>query len=221
MTLASAPEGNIGMTAMTAANALPPALLEAEDLSISRGGRLLIDRMSIRVGAWETVLIRGPNGAGKSSLLLALAGTLRPDTGRISWPEADDRPQLHFLGHLTGVKARLTLAENLRFWRALNGPSGLEADAALERVGLGGLGDIEAGHLSAGQTRRLGLARLLVSTRPVWLLDEPTASLDAAGQALVGELLQEHASQRGGAIVATHDDIPGTAGSPVRTLGAP
>jgi heme exporter protein A len=208
------------MAAMNPANALPPQHIEVSGLTLSRGGRTLFADLDFRLGYWETLLFRGPNGVGKSSLLLVLAGILRPDRGQISWT-GHEPPPIHFVGHSSGVKTTLTVAENLGFWRQMNGPTGIAVEAALERVGLGGLGSVEAGHLSAGQTRRLSLARLLVSTRKIWLLDEPTASLDAAGAALVGDLLWEHTASGGGAIVATHDTIPRTEGASVRTLGAP
>ena len=204
---------------MNPPNGLPPQHLEVSGLSLSRGGRILFAALDIRLGHGETLLIRGPNGAGKSSLLLVLAGILRPDSGKISWAGAEPLP-VHMVGHASAVKTALTVAENLDFWRQMNGPSGVAIDAALDRVGLGGLDNIEAGHLSAGQTKRLALGRLLVSSREVWLLDEPTASLDTAGAELVGQLLEEHAASGGGAIVATHDSIPRTNGARVQTLGA-
>lgn len=204
---------------MTPPAALPPCPLSIDDLTLSRGGRLLFEAVSIRVLELQTLLIRGPNGAGKSSLLLTLAGILRPDRGRIAW-DIGDEPQIHLFGHLSGIKSRLTVGENLDFWRAVNGPTGIAPAAALDTVGLGGLDDIEAGHLSAGQTRRLALARLLVSKRRVWLLDEPLASLDAAGDALVSRLLIDHVASNGVAIVATHDDIPGVLNPVTLTLGA-
>jgi len=192
----------------------PPPLLAAHALALSRGGKELVAGLSFAVGAGELLVLRGPNGAGKSSLLLALAGILTPASGTIVRPETPP----HLLAHAAGVKARLTLAENLAFWRALNGPTGLAPAAALERVGLGGLGGLEAGHLSAGQARRLALGRLIVSDRPLWLLDEPLAALDAAGAALVGRLLGERLATGGAVVAATHDDIPVAAGIPTTTL---
>jgi heme exporter protein A len=205
---------------MNPPNAPPPQHLLVSGLSLSRGGRALFSNLDFQLGYWETLLIRGPNGAGKSSLLLVLAGILRPDGGQIAWGVGEPLP-VHIIGHSSAVKSALSVGENLEFWRQINGPSGIGVSAALERVGLGGLDDIEAGHLSAGQTKRLALARLLVTTRKVWLLDEPTAALDAAGAELVGQLLKEHATAGGGAIVATHDAIPQTGGATVRTLGDP
>lgn len=186
----------------------PNPLLTVENLALSRGGRQLFDAVAFHVAPGSLLLLRGPNGAGKSSLLLTLAGILRPDSGRIDW-HAEEPPPLHILAHLPGVKTRLSLAENLNFWRQVNGPTGLDADAALETVGLGGLGDLDAGYLSAGQTKRLALARLLVTDRKVWLLDEPTAALDANGDALVADLIARRLGTGGAIIAATHDDIAG------------
>ena len=186
----------------------PNPLLTVENLALSRGGRLLFEAVALKLAPASLLLLRGPNGAGKSSLLLTLAGILRPDAGKIDW-HAEDPPLLHILAHLPGVKTRLTLTENLQFWRQVNGPTGLEPDAALETVGLGGLGDLDAGYLSAGQTKRLALARLLVTDRKIWLLDEPTASLDTKGDILVASLVARHLSTGGAVIAATHDDIPG------------
>jgi len=190
-------------------------LLEVSGLTLSRGGRVLIDEMNLALSAGQTLLVRGPNGAGKSSLLLALAGVLRPEAGRIDW-HLGETPQIHFFGHATALKPHLTLTETLNFWRAVNGPGDTRPAAALEQVGLGGLDAIEAGHLSAGQGKRLALARLLVSPRKVWLLDEPTASLDAEGHALVARLIDAHTASGGIAIVATHDEL--TLGQPAQTL---
>lgn len=196
--------------------ALPPPALRVADLTVSRGERLLFEGLSFAVAAGQALLVRGPNGAGKSSLLLALAGILRADRGSIGFGSDEPQQLIHFLGHQSAVKPRLTLSENLGFWAVLYGAAGVKPGAALETVGLGGLGGIEAGHLSAGQTRRLALARLLVSRRPVWLLDEPLAALDASGEALVAGLIDAHCSQGGIAVAATHQDI-GLAG-PSETL---
>ena len=184
----------------------PATLLTVHDLALSRGERQLFAGVSFNLAPGQLLLVRGPNGAGKSSLLLTLAGILHPERG--SMVLADDEP-LHFFGHAPGVKARLTLAENLRFWRAVNGATGIAPEAALVAVGLGELGGIEAGHLSAGQTKRLALARLLVTDRKLWLLDEPTASLDADGDGIVAKLIGERLASGGAVIAATHDDIAG------------
>lgn len=198
-----------------------PFSLDVDALAVSRGGRQLFAGLSFRMRAGAALTLSGANGAGKTSLLLALAGALRPEAGGIVCRDAlgatiDREPHLHLLATYNAVKPRLGIAENLRFWRDLLGPTGLPVAAALERVGLGGLDGIEAGHLSTGQQRRLALARLLVSRRPLWLLDEPTAALDAAGERLVAALIDEHCRAGGIAIVATHQalDLPVTPGSP-------
>lgn len=168
--------------------------------------------------------MRGPNGAGKSSLLLTLAGLLRPEAGTVRWPglgpEAPALAHLHLIGHRPAVKSALTAAENLGFWMRFYATPGNPAEA-LSRVGLGPLADIEAAHLSAGQVRRLALARLIACPRPVWLLDEPTAALDAQGAALVADLIADHLGSGGLVVAATHLDL-GAAGRPgeVITLGA-
>jgi heme exporter protein A len=186
----------------------PHPLLTVEKLALDRGGRELFAALDFSLGRGQLLLLRGRNGSGKSSLLLALAGILRPTAGRIDW-HADEPSRLHLLAHQPGVKSRLTLRENLDFWCAVNGADGLAPDAALQRVGLGGLGSLDAGYLSAGQTRRLALARLLVTNRPIWLLDEPLSALDAEGDALVAGLIAEHRADGGAVIAATHDDLPG------------
>jgi heme exporter protein A len=202
------------MAAMTA----PDPLLTVENLALSRGGRALFADVGFSLRPGGLLLLRGPNGAGKSSLLLTLAGVLRPEAGRIDWL-AEEPPRVHIVGHQSGVKTRLTLLENLGFWRAVNGPTGISPEAALETVGLGAIGGLDAGYLSAGQTKRLALARLLVTDRPIWLLDEPSASLDTAGDVLVGRLIAARLSSGGAVIAATHDDIPGA--TETLTLGAP
>ncbi|MEO6396208.1 MAG: heme ABC exporter ATP-binding protein CcmA, partial [Devosia sp.] len=160
---------------MTTAHAPAPPEFRAEDLALTRGEKRLFEALGFRLSAGSTLLVRGPNGAGKSSLLLSLAGIVRLDRGRVTYRDGGaDLPiaeNSHFLGHLSGVKPRLTLNENLAFWRVLLGRPARTNAEALERVGLAGLGGIEAGHLSAGQIRRLALARLLVAHRPLWLLD--------------------------------------------------
>lgn len=133
-------------------------------------------------------------------------------------PAEDQSPRLHLLAHATGLKASLTVRENSSFWRTLNGPGGASVADALAVVGLSGLEAVLAGHLSAGQGKRLALARLLVSRRPVWLLDEPTAALDADGQALLGALIAAHLRDGGAAIIATHDEIAGLSGASTLTL---
>ena len=184
-----------------------PALLLGTDLTLARGGRTLFERLTVRMGAGDVLVVEGPNGAGKSSLLLTLGGVLHPQHGTVT-TEIGEAPDLHVLSYGAAVKTRLTVTENLAFWRTLYGPTGIAVAPALEQVGLGHAAALEAGVLSAGQTRRLGLARLLVSRRAVWLLDEPTAALDAAGSRMVAAMIDAHATGGGAVIVATHEHLP-------------
>jgi heme exporter protein A len=209
------------MSAMTAPDALPPPHLVASGVTVARGGRTLFSNLGFIVASRGLLLLRGANGAGKTSLLLAIAGTIRPEIGsieyKVSGAAVEAAPLIHLLAIHNAIKPRLTVAENLDFWRAVNGPTGIAAGLALERVGLGGLEPIEAGHLSTGQQRRLALARLLVSRRAIWLLDEPTASLDSEGETLVAGMLAEHCDAGGIAVVATHQPLAVSAGT-VATL---
>ena len=221
MTLASGDLGSLGMAAMNqptpASEAFRPQL-SVHGLTVRRGERLLFAELSFALAPSGVLLLRGPNGVGKSTLLLALAGIARPDAGTIAGVEPTE---LHLLNYQSGLKGRLTVGENLRFWQAMNGASGLEVDEALETVGLGGLGVLEAGYLSSGQLRRLSLARLLVSARPIWLLDEPSAALDAEGEMLLGRLIDAHRQRGGIAVIATHHDLmlADTAGVETLILG--
>lgn len=175
--------------------------------------------MSFTAKAGEALLLVGPNGAGKTTLIRTIAGFISPSAGTISLTddadakaESSDRilsEQCHYVGHLTGVKANLTAEQNLTFWGAYLGGDETEPIAdrvidALSDFGLSRLADYPAGLLSAGQKRRLGLARLRVASRPIWLLDEPTVSLDAASTELLARLIQRHLANDGLVIAATH-----------------
>jgi heme exporter protein A len=193
---------------MTDRQVYPPLTLRATGLSCGRGGMVLADGLDFSIGNGHCLLLRGPNGTGKTTLLLTLAGIVAPLAGFFVIEGGDeDARHLHYCGHRNAIKPRLSVLENLAFWAAVNGPTGLAPDAALDEVGLGGLDGLDAGYLSAGQSRRLALARLLVSYRPLWLLDEPTASLDTEGHELVTRLIDRHLDQGGIAIAATHDPI--------------
>jgi len=194
---------------MTQRQAYSPISLSTAGLSYGRGGLPLGADLDFSVTSGRCLLLRGPNGTGKTTLLLTLAGIVAPLAGSFALDGVDPEagPQLHYCGHRNAIKPRLTVLENLVFWRALNGPTGIDPELALERVGLGDLEDLDAGYLSAGQSRRLALARLLVSARPLWLLDEPTAALDVEGHGLVTTLIGEHLALGGLAIAATHDPI--------------
>lgn len=208
MTLASGDMSSLGILAMKhedRANAFAPLTVSARGLTVVRGERVLFEGLGFAVSSGGIILLRGPNGSGKSTLLMALAGTVRLDAGQI---EGIDRADVHVLGYQSGLKARLSVRENLEFWRTLNGGGGdVSSSAALDRLGIGALAELEAGYLSSGQLRRLALARLLVSPRRVWLLDEPMATLDAEGEDLLRALIEEHCVRGGLAIVATHHDL--------------
>ncbi|KKB86309.1 hypothetical protein VW29_03230 [Devosia limi DSM 17137] len=184
-------------------------VLRAQGLACGRGGVVLAEALNFVVASGRCLLLRGPNGAGKSTLLLTLAGIVSPLAGGsvLEGTDEDAGPQLHYCGHRNALKPRLSVLENLDFWAALNGPTGMAAPDALDRVGLGHIAGLDAGYLSAGQGRRLALARLLVSVRPLWLLDEPTAALDVEGHALVTELIDAHLDRGGLVVAATHDPI--------------
>jgi heme exporter protein A len=164
---------------------------------------------SVRAG--EALLVTGPNGAGKSSLLRLVAGLLRPADGRIEFqggePELSLGEQALFLGHLDALKPALTVHENLAFWARFLGNGAVEPEPALAAVGLAALAHVPAIYLSAGQRRRLALARLIAVKRSIWLLDEPTAALDTAGQEMLAEVLQTHLSNGGIVLAATHGPI--------------
>ncbi len=187
--------------------------LVAENLVLDRGGRTVVSGLSFKLANGEALLLTGPNGSGKTTLLRALAGFLPPASGAIllegAPPERERAELVHFVGHLDGLKSHLTVAENLAFWGAFldeegGGAHGERVAAALDRFELAGLADIPAGYLSAGQKRRLALARLGVAERPIWLLDEPTVSLDTASVALLIKAIAEHVAGGGLAAIATH-----------------
>lgn len=194
---------------MTQRQVFPEISLKVAGLAVGHGESVLARDLSFELSPGTGLLLRGPNGTGKSTLLLTLAGLL-PKLGgsvEIAGHDEDDGPALHHCGHRNAVRARLGVAETLDFWAAINGRTGLPILAALDRVGLAQAARLDAGYLSAGQQRRLVLARLLVTRRPLWLLDEPTAALDADGRTLLSALLADHLAEGGMAVIATHDDI--------------
>lgn len=189
--------------------------LTVEALALQRGERALFEALRLELRAGETIALTGANGAGKTSLLRAVAGLLRPAAGAIRFwrgreelePEAARAGGLHLLGHHDGLKPGRTAAEELDFWsRWLGG--GLATTAAVEALELGPLLALEVRKLSAGQRRRLALARLLAAPRPLWLLDEPLAPLDARRRARFGELMTDHLAHGGMVLAAVHDPLP-------------
>ena len=187
----------------------------ASHISLERSGRIIVSDLSFAVGGGEMLTITGANGAGKSTLLRALAGLLPLSAGEISCDGLkNDRTlamQAHYLGHLDALKTALTAQENLEFWAGM-GEGGISPLAALAKLALGHVAEFPVGYLSAGQKRRVALARLLVAHRPVWLLDEPTTALDALSQALFAGLASAHLASGGLVIAATHASL-GIAGA--------
>lgn len=175
--------------------------LVVSDLTVARGGVPVLSGISLRVGAGEAALLRGPNGSGKTTLLRTLAGLQPPMAGEVSLPPEE----IAYAAHADGLKPTLTVAENLAFWAAIYGTG--ETRAAMERFRLSDLARRPAQNLSAGQKRRLGLARLLVTGRKVWLLDEPTVSLDVTSVALFADAVRAHLATGGLALIATHIDL--------------
>ena len=175
--------------------------LIVSDLTVARGGVPVLEGVSFVLTSGVALVLRGPNGAGKTTLLRTVAGLQPPMAGTVSG--AEDR--IAYAAHADGIKQVLTVAENLSLWADVFGQSDIEP--ALEAFNLKDLRDRAAGSLSAGQKRRLGLARLMVTGRPVWVLDEPTVSLDVASVALFADAVRAHLAAGGSALMATHIDL--------------
>jgi heme exporter protein A len=181
--------------------------LIVEALTSIRGGRTLFAGLSFTVGEGEALLVVGPNGAGKTTLIRTIAGLMRPAAGSIrieGSPELSVGEQCHYVGHLNAIKASLGVEENAAFWCRFLGGSADRIGPALAAFGLAAVGDVPAAYLSAGQRRRLGLTRVLLAERAIWLLDEPTVSLDAAAQAMLAKAIDAHIARGGAVIAATH-----------------
>ena len=201
-------------------------LLRAEGLACVRGGRLVFEGVAFALAHGDALLLRGPNGAGKSSLLRLLAGLLAPSAGALWWDgrpaladPAEHRTRLHLIGHSNAIKGALTVRENLRFAVTIAGAPAMRLGGALEAFELSALADVPGAYLSAGQQRRLALARLLATSRPLWLLDEPDAGLDAANRTHLARAVAMHRGQGGVAVIATHRDL-GLAAPQVLELAA-
>lgn len=184
--------------------------LSATGLGCIRGSRTIFNNINFELSPGNALALVGPNGSGKSSLLRLIAGLLRPSAGGIALDgtaEATVAEQAHYLGHLDAFKPALTVEENLGFWTHYLGNSAAPGSAALARVGLEPLAHLPAAYLSAGQRRRLSLARLIAVPRLLWLLDEPASALDAAGQDTLAELMRGHLLGGGMIVAATHGPL--------------
>lgn len=189
------------------------AILAGRALDCRRGERIVFSGLDFDLAAGELLLLRGPNGSGKTSLLRLIAGLIAPERGMLTWrgaPIADPevfRAELAYLGHADAAKPELTVREDLVFWQRMRcrraGAEGA-ARSALEPFGLTELADLPCRLLSAGQRRRLALARLLLAERPIWLLDEPTVSLDRASQEILSKVVDRHLEAGGLVVAATH-----------------
>jgi heme exporter protein A len=189
-------------------------LLQAQGLSCVRDDRELFKDLSFSLQPQQVLLVEGHNGSGKSTLLRILCGIRRQDSGEVSWCGedidrlgADYQAHLTYVGHTDGNKLDLTAIENLRIAQALGKPSCMGVEDALERVGLYGYEDILARNMSAGQRRRLALARLLVTDCQLWILDEPFTALDRESREVFRELLENHSAQGGMVVLAAHQNI--------------
>lgn len=190
--------------------------LIASDITCFRGGRHVLESVSLELASGVASILRGPNGSGKSTLLRVVAGLVDHQEGKLSWLDDEGREigeddalhtsLFHYVGHLDAVKPSLTVRENLDFWAGLYGVPG-DVEAALQTLGLGALAEVPGAFLSAGQKKRLGLAKLLLGTRPLWILDEPSVSLDVEGVALIAGLMKAHCETGGSLLVTTHVDI--------------
>jgi heme exporter protein A len=190
------------------------AKLSANDLTLIRGESCLFQGLEFALNGGELLLLEGRNGSGKTSLMRAIAGMLTLESGEILWNGGDvsrQRQEFHgalvWLAHRTGLKGDLTLVENLRFEASLRPQANVDADAVFERLGISRLRRLALRSLSAGQQRRVALARMLMADVPLWLMDEPFTNLDREGRKLVMELTEEHLADGGMCVMAAHQDI--------------
>ncbi len=193
-------------------------MISVSALTVSRGERVLFRDLSFSVTSGEVLALTGANGAGKTSLLRAVAGFIRPDAGQITFEGADlheaRRRHLHWQGPLDGLKTARRARDELAFQARFAGADPDGVAAAIDLLALTPLLDLDVRQLSAGQRRRLALARLIAAPRPLWLLDEPFSPLDARWRAVFGTLMQTHVDKGGAVIAAVHDPLP----VPARTL---
>jgi len=182
-------------------------MLEVNKLAVSRGDNLLIEDLSFSMAKGDTVWVAGSNGIGKTSLLKCIAGLLRPESGQVIWDGSDVHKYISsetgYQGHEDGHKPNLTALENLQFWQSVFAAP-ISPKRALEKAGLTAQSGLRAKALSAGQSRRLSLARLLIKQASLWILDEPAAALDVKGRQIIHALVAEHVAIGGCALIASH-----------------
>ena len=185
--------------------------LSGRGLRCVRGGREVFAGLDFDAEGGEALAVVGPNGAGKTSLLRLIAGLLAMESGSVELSGGDAEltlpEQAHYLGHRDAMKPALTVTENLAFWADFLGGEATDPAACIEAVGLGHAAHLPAGFLSAGQRRRLSIARLLAVWRPIWLLDEPTAALDLGSQRIFAALMEKHIARGGMIVAATHSPL--------------
>lgn len=181
--------------------------LIADGIAARRGGRLTFAGASLVLNPGDLYVLGGPNGVGKSTLLRVLSGRARPDAGSLRIDGADPAASTTLLGHADGLKGALTADETLRFWRNLYGADDPRVAAAAAAMEIGDFRRQRASTLSAGQRRRVALCRPIISGRPIWLLDEPTAGMDAASVVRVISAVEAHARSGGAAVIATHEPL--------------
>ncbi|MGB7206616.1 MAG: heme ABC exporter ATP-binding protein CcmA [Anderseniella sp.] len=186
--------------------------ISGQDLACERGGRIVFSSLSFSARSGRMLVLRGPNGAGKTSLLRLIAGLSEPASGHLDLTNAPFNvdtalsEHVHFIAHQDAIKLHLSVEENLNFWARFHG--GGDVNAAMQAMNLEALSAFQAQRLSAGQKRRLGLARLALVHKPVWLLDEPTVGLDTASQELLSRMMATHLASDGIIIASTHIDLP-------------
>jgi heme exporter protein A len=187
-------------------------VIAADSLTVSRGERVLFRDLSFHIAPGEAVALTGANGAGKTTLLRTLAGFIRPDAGTVTFADIDPAEaragRIHWLGHLDGLKTGRRAREELDFQARWTGANDEGIAAAIAGLALEPLLDLEVRKLSAGQRRRLAFARLIAAPRPLWLLDEPFAPLDARWRAALGLMMQAHLDRGGAILAAVHDPLP-------------
>ena len=190
------------------------AKLSGHDLTLIRGERCLFQGLSFALNPGELLLLEGQNGSGKTSLMRAIAGMLSLESGEVRWndePILGQRQAFHgalvWLAHRTGLKGDLTMLENLRFEASLRAQSNADHNAVFDRLGISRLKNLPLRSLSAGQQRRVALARMLLADVPLWLMDEPFTNLDREGRKLVMDLTTEHLGRGGMCVMAAHQDV--------------